>query len=318
MAMAAAIDFILFSSAPGSRAFRAASCASLLRRCGGAADTPRVKTGFAAAGGHPPEDARKRDAPAGSVPARRVLGLRVDATSYAHASDTILELGATGGGMTCVSTVHMVMEAFDAPDYQRIVNAAELVTPDGMPLVWMLRALGIPGATRVYGPDLTLAVCEHAERRGVPVGFYGGAPDVLDALVERLSTRFPQLRIAFVHSPPFTLDTPRIDPASADAILASSSPARWSASARPSTSWRVASGRRRPGCSVWGSSGRSVSCASRGACGGATWSTTRASLCGPCASAGGSGTPGASEAPSPPRARFLSRNGKLGRSAASS
>jgi N-acetylglucosaminyldiphosphoundecaprenol N-acetyl-beta-D-mannosaminyltransferase len=89
---------------------------------------------------------------------------------------------------------------------------------DGMPLVWMLRALGIPGATRVYGPDLTLAVCEHAERRGVPVGFYGGAPDVLDALVERLSTRFPQLRIAFVHSPPFTLDTPRIDPASADAI----------------------------------------------------------------------------------------------------
>jgi N-acetylglucosaminyldiphosphoundecaprenol N-acetyl-beta-D-mannosaminyltransferase len=177
-----------------------------------------VKTGFAAAGGHPPEDARKRDAPAGSVPARRVLGLRVDATSYAHASDTMLELGATGGGMTCVSTVHMVMEAFDAPDYQRIVNAAELVTPDGMPLVWMLRALGIPGATRVYGPDLTLAVCEHAERRGVPVGFYGGAPDVLDALVERLSTRFPQLRIAFVHSPPFTLDTPRIDPASADAI----------------------------------------------------------------------------------------------------
>ena len=157
-------------------------------------------------------EAAKRDARTGSVPARRVLGLRVDATSYAHATEAILEMGATGGGMTCVSTVHMVMEAFDAPDYQRLVNGAELVTPDGMPLVWMLRALGVPEASRVYGPDLTLEVCAHAERHGVPVGFFGGAPDVLRALVERLGAQFPQLRIGFVHSPPFREGVPEVDP----------------------------------------------------------------------------------------------------------
>jgi N-acetylglucosaminyldiphosphoundecaprenol N-acetyl-beta-D-mannosaminyltransferase len=177
-----------------------------------------VARGFDATGGQGPEDARKRDALAGSVPARRVLGLRVDATSYAHASERILEMGATGGGMTCVSTVHMVMEAFDAPEFQRIVNGAELVTPDGMPLVWMLRALGVPEATRVYGPDLTLAVCGSAEQRGISVGFYGGAPDVLRDLVERLSAQFPQLRIAFAHSPPFATDTAPVDSATADAI----------------------------------------------------------------------------------------------------
>ncbi len=165
-----------------------------------------------------PEDGCKQDAVAGSVPARRVLGMRVDATSYDHASDTILAMGATGGGMTCVSTVHMVMESFDAPDYQRIVNGAELVTPDGVPLVWMLRALGVPSATRVYGPDLTLEVCARAERHGVAVGFYGGTPEILDALTKRLLERFPQLRVAFVHSPPFQDEIECIDEATADAI----------------------------------------------------------------------------------------------------
>ena len=50
------------------------------------------------------------------------------------------------------------MEAYDSPDFKDIVNAADLVTPDGMPLVWMLRRLGYPQQTRVYGPDLTLEV----------------------------------------------------------------------------------------------------------------------------------------------------------------
>lgn len=165
-----------------------------------------------------PEDGfRKRDARTGSVPARRVLGMRVDATSYTHACDTIFELAKTGGGMTCIATVHMVMEGFDAPDYQRLVNGAELVTPDGVPLVWMLRALGVPEASRVYGPDLTLALCAEAAACGVPVGFYGGAPDVLDALVRVLSTRFPGLRIVFAHSPPFASSL-ESDPATLDTI----------------------------------------------------------------------------------------------------
>jgi N-acetylglucosaminyldiphosphoundecaprenol N-acetyl-beta-D-mannosaminyltransferase len=147
---------------------------------------------------------RKRSARTGDVPARRVLGMRVDATSYAHAVETILAQAEAGaGGVTCVATVHMVMEAFDAPDYRAIVNAAELVTPDGVPLVWMLRALGLPGARRVYGPDLVPCVCEAAAARGVPVGFYGGSGDTLERLVGRLGARFPGLRVALAHSPPF-------------------------------------------------------------------------------------------------------------------
>lgn len=166
--------------------------------------------------GAPP--ARKRDAGLGAFGARRILGMRVDASSYARAAQAIVEMAEADGGVTCVATVHMVMEAHDDPSYQRVVNAAELVSSDGMPLVWLLRRLGLPEAERVYGPDLTLAVCERAAERGLAIGLYGGSDDVVDALARRLAMHFPGLRVAFAMSPPFRALTPDEDARVVDAI----------------------------------------------------------------------------------------------------
>ena len=78
-----------------------------------------------------------------SCPSGRVLGMRVDATSYAETADLVVDLGAErAGGMVCVATTHMVMESHDDLDFRRIVNSADRVTPDGVPLVWGLRAQG--------------------------------------------------------------------------------------------------------------------------------------------------------------------------------
>ena len=157
----------------------------------------------ASAGARPP--AKPRDAAAGERPeSRRILGMRVDATSYEETAATVLELARSGrGGMVCVSTTHMAMECFDSPDFRAIVNAADRVTPDGVPLVWALRALGVPGASRVYGPDLLPFLCAAAEREGVPVGLYGGTSAVLGQLQQRLRQRFPRLLIPFAWAPPF-------------------------------------------------------------------------------------------------------------------
>jgi Glycosyl transferase WecG/TagA/CpsF family len=121
------------------------------------------------------------------VPARRILGMRVHATSYGHAAREILRWAREGESRyVCVATVNNVIEAYDDPDYAGVMEAADLVTPDGMPLVWGLRLLGGDTATRVYGPDLTPVVCRLAAERGVPVGFYGGAEEVLDDLTVEL------------------------------------------------------------------------------------------------------------------------------------
>lgn len=139
-----------------------------------------------------------------SRPHRHLLGMRVDATSYGDASEQVLAWAARSESRyVCVSTVHMVMEAHDDPEFRRIVNGASLVTPDGVPLVWALRLLGVPEATRVYGPQLTPRLCGHAAAAGVPVGFYGGSQDTLDRMIPRLQERYPGLQVAYAHSPPF-------------------------------------------------------------------------------------------------------------------
>jgi N-acetylglucosaminyldiphosphoundecaprenol N-acetyl-beta-D-mannosaminyltransferase len=135
---------------------------------------------------------------------RRILRTRVDATSYRHATGQVLDWAAAGESRyVCVATVNNLIEGCDDPGYNALMEAADLVTPDGMPLVWGLRLLGVPDASRVYGPDLTPLVCEEAARRVVPVGFYGGQADVLDDLAASLTTRYPGLRIAYRWSPPF-------------------------------------------------------------------------------------------------------------------
>jgi N-acetylglucosaminyldiphosphoundecaprenol N-acetyl-beta-D-mannosaminyltransferase len=148
------------------------------------------------------------------VEARRVLGMRVDGTNYDHAATEILGWASHGESRyVCIATVNNVIEAHDNPAYQRVMEDADLVTPDGMPLVWGLGLLGVRGATRVYGPDLTPILCQRAAAAGIPVGFYGSTPEVLADLTANLGRRCPGLRIAYTSSPPFKPQTPEEDAA---------------------------------------------------------------------------------------------------------
>ena len=143
---------------------------------------------------------------------RRVLGMRVDATSYEHAAGEILRWAGLGESRyVCVATVNNVIEARDDPAYRRVMEGADLTTPDGMPLVWGLGLLGVRGATRVYGPDLTPILCERAAAAGLPIGFYGSTPEVLADLTARLVQRYPALEVAYASSPPFGPLTPEED-----------------------------------------------------------------------------------------------------------
>jgi N-acetylglucosaminyldiphosphoundecaprenol N-acetyl-beta-D-mannosaminyltransferase len=118
----------------------------------------------------------------------------------------------------CVATVNELMEAYDSPDFQVVMNEADLVTPDGMPLVWGLKLLGQKDSSRVYGPDLTPIVLQKAEAGGVKVGFYGGSPEALEKLLLYVAARFPKLQVAYSYSPPFRPLTAEEDKAVVEAI----------------------------------------------------------------------------------------------------
>jgi N-acetylglucosaminyldiphosphoundecaprenol N-acetyl-beta-D-mannosaminyltransferase len=97
----------------------------------------------------------------------------------------------------------MLMEAFDSSEFAKVVQSADLVTPDGMPLVWMMRLRGVRRQERVYGPTLMMKVIDAAARQGVPVGLYGSTPQALGLLIESLRDKCPGLTVAYSFSPPF-------------------------------------------------------------------------------------------------------------------
>lgn len=150
-----------------------------------------------------------------------VLGVAVSASQPASVLAAIETASARGPKThVCFATVHGVMEALRDPAVLRAYNRG-LTVPDGMPLVWLGRLRGHPEVARVYGPDMTLLLCEEAARKGWGCYFYGGAPGVAEVLGERLMARFPGLRVAGVESPPFRRLTDEEDAAAVARINAS-------------------------------------------------------------------------------------------------
>lgn len=99
--------------------------------------------------------------------------------------------------------VHMTVTANRNSDLRRAVDGADLVMPDGMPLVWVLRRNGFPGQERISGPDLMWRLCAQAEKQDLRVLFYGSTPETLNLLQNRLMSSFPKLVVAGMISPPF-------------------------------------------------------------------------------------------------------------------
>jgi N-acetylglucosaminyldiphosphoundecaprenol N-acetyl-beta-D-mannosaminyltransferase len=157
-----------------------------------------------------------------NLASRHVLGMRVDDTSYEDAPRRVLRWVHLGrSAYVCVATVHMIMEAYDSAAFRQVVNEADLVTPDGRPLVWALKGLGVKNSTQVRGTDLTAHVVEQAAHENVPIGLYGGTPELLEAFVRILKTRFPKIRVVCQIAPPFRALTPEEDEAVTNEIVAS-------------------------------------------------------------------------------------------------
>jgi len=144
----------------------------------------------------------------------------------------------------CVCPVHSIMECRRSAEVREIFNSAGMVTPDGMPVVWVARWSGYRNVRRVYGPDLMLAELERSLRVGHRHFFYGGGAGVAQRLAAAMSKRFSGLDVAGVHEPPFApldeLSTPAaanlINAARADVVwVGMSSPKqdRWMARMRP-------------------------------------------------------------------------------------
>jgi N-acetylglucosaminyldiphosphoundecaprenol N-acetyl-beta-D-mannosaminyltransferase len=161
-------------------------------------------------------------------PQVNILGVGVSAINMAMALD-FMEWAVAQRLRTYVSVcpVSTVLACLDDPATRRAVNGAGLVTPDGMPIVWLTRAAGHPHVSRVYGPDLMLGFCARSAGPGGRHYFYGGAEGATEQLAAVLTARFPGLQVAGGYSPPFRPLTPEEDAEVVDRINAANPDVVW-------------------------------------------------------------------------------------------
>jgi len=142
-----------------------------------------------------------------------VLGVPVDAVQI---PDVILKMEqwisrGDAGRYIAVTNTHVVVEAERDRSFRQTLVCADLVVPDGMPLVWMGRRNGFHMPQRVYGPDLFEAFCRETHEKGYTHFFYGGAPGTPEEIARVLKKRYPGLRVVGTYSPPFRPLTPEED-----------------------------------------------------------------------------------------------------------
>jgi N-acetylglucosaminyldiphosphoundecaprenol N-acetyl-beta-D-mannosaminyltransferase len=105
--------------------------------------------------------------------------------------------------IVCIANVHMLIEAHRDRHFGDVLRNADLVTPDGMPLVWMLRFLGAVRQDRVAGLDVLEGLCKLAVENEVSIYFVGSHASVLSKMKVRLEQEFPNLVIAGMNPLPF-------------------------------------------------------------------------------------------------------------------
>lgn len=109
------------------------------------------------------------------------------------------------------ANVFSLVSARENKEMQQSLLNADLLVPDGMPLVWMLRRRGYKIHDRVYGPDMMLQICEEAAKNSWRCFLYGGKEETLKILKESLIRRFPSIIIVGSYSPPFRAVTKEED-----------------------------------------------------------------------------------------------------------
>jgi N-acetylglucosaminyldiphosphoundecaprenol N-acetyl-beta-D-mannosaminyltransferase len=102
-----------------------------------------------------------------------------------------------------------------------------MATPDGAPVAWLMRRLGVHGQERINGPDLMWRYCIESAQRGESIYLYGAEPLTLNALVNKLLEKIPGLKIAGAYSPPFRPLTTDEDAVLVEAINASGAGTVW-------------------------------------------------------------------------------------------
>jgi N-acetylglucosaminyldiphosphoundecaprenol N-acetyl-beta-D-mannosaminyltransferase len=125
-----------------------------------------------------------------------ILGCHIDIIDKHQALEKINEMiSAKKGGQVITLNAEIAFQAQKDEKLRNLINGADLVTPDGIGVIWGGRQLGYDFPERVTGIDLMVSLCQKAADMGWKVFLFGAAPGVAEAAAQSLSKQFPGLAV---------------------------------------------------------------------------------------------------------------------------
>ncbi|HLN24797.1 MAG TPA: WecB/TagA/CpsF family glycosyltransferase, partial [Patescibacteria group bacterium] len=138
------------------------------------------------------------------VPSVNLLGVGVSAVNPMTALREITRwIAQSEHRYVCVTGVHGIMESHRDAAIKACHNAAGMVIPDGMPMVWWLKLAGYADADRVCGPEFMPFLLNASQRLGWRHFLYGATDETLAVLRAKILEDFPQVQIVGSYAPPF-------------------------------------------------------------------------------------------------------------------
>jgi len=136
-----------------------------------------------------------------------LLGVRIDRITMAGALEAIEGfIESQGPHMVVTADASSVVIAQKDREFRRIVNEADLVTPDSAGILLVSKCYGPPLPEKVSGVDLAVEVAALAAKKGLSLFLLGAAPGVAEDAAQNLRQRFEGLKIAGTHHGYFTDD----------------------------------------------------------------------------------------------------------------
>ncbi len=135
---------------------------------------------------------------------KRILSINVSNGSHQDFVDSIFKYAENKqSAYVCFANVHMLVEAYNSPAFSTVVNSADIVAPDGLPVAKSFSLLYNTSQKRIDGTSIMKKVMRDCAVNGKKVFFYGGTQEMLDKTTPYLQSNYPGLNVSGMYAPPF-------------------------------------------------------------------------------------------------------------------
>lgn len=138
-----------------------------------------------------------------AVKRRQFMNICLDDITFDEAVRRIGVLACTEGKHYVVTpNVDHVVKIEKDLEFRKIYEDADLILTDGTPLMWIAESLGCPIMEKIPGADMLPRVCEMAAKNGYTMFLFGAEDGVAEIAKQKLSQKYPGLKIVGTYSPP--------------------------------------------------------------------------------------------------------------------